>query len=463
MYSLGMGMISHYVLSMHLWRYVFSIALLVSVADLRAALPAMVDGQALPSLAPMLEQAQPAVVNIATKTAVGQQPQFSLFDDPFFRRFFDYPSRPQRRSQQSLGSGVIVDAQNGLILTNHHVIDGAAEVLVTLQDGREFPAKIVGQDPHADVAVISIEAAQLAEIPWGDSDLLRVGDFVAAIGNPFGLAHTVTSGIVSGLGRSGLGIERYENFIQTDASINPGNSGGALVNLRGQLIGINTAILGSGGNIGIGFAIPANMARDIMQQLVAHGRVRRGRIGVSAQDLTPELARALGLTRAHGVLINQVQIGSAAEHAGMLPGDVVISIGDTMVNDAAQLRNAIGLLPIGEPVAVKIIRDGRARVLEVMLQAQTPQAFPGGQLSRHLEGAALADAELDQGRGVVITEVEEGTRAWSAGLRTNDVIVSANRRTVASMSDLQTAIDSARAPLMLNLQRGRQALFVLLQ
>jgi len=270
-----------------------SILFLAVVRANAGGLPASVDGEPLPSLAPMLERTTAAVVNIATRGSVPVQSN-PLFDDPFFRHFFDLPQRSQRRQTQSLGSGVIVDAKAGLVVTNHHVIDNAREILVTLTDGRELDAEIIGQDPDADVAVISIDAEDLTELDWADSDKLRVGDFVVAIGNPFGLGQTVTSGIVSALGRSGLGIEEIEDFIQTDASINPGNSGGALVNLRGELVGINTAIVGpGGGNVGIGFAIPSNMARSLMQQLVEGGEVRRGKLGISLQELDEDLQQVV--------------------------------------------------------------------------------------------------------------------------------------------------------------------------
>ena len=268
-----------------------------------AALPLMVDSDGRPTLAPMLKQVTPAVVNISTKSLIKMQ-QNPLFNDPFFRRFFDVPEMPKERESQALGSGVIVDAKKGYILTNNHVIAKADEITVTLNDHRQFEAKVVGTDPDADLAVISIKAERLSELAMADSDTLEVGDFVVAIGNPFGLEQTVTSGIVSALGRSGLGIEGYENFIQTDASINPGNSGGALVDLDGKLVGVNTAIVGpSGGNVGIGFAIPSNMAQSIMNQLIEFGEVRRGQMGVMIQDVTPDLAKAFGIDRQSGAVI----------------------------------------------------------------------------------------------------------------------------------------------------------------
>ncbi|MGB5471941.1 MAG: trypsin-like peptidase domain-containing protein, partial [Gammaproteobacteria bacterium] len=304
------------------------------------------------SLAPMLETVLPAVVNIATRAAP-QMRRNPLLDDPFFQRFFDLPeARPREPQFQSRGSGVIVDARQGYVLTNHHVIADAEEITVTLRDGRSLTARVVGQDPEVDIALLRIEAGDLTALPIADSDALRVGDFVVAIGNPFGLGQTVTYGIVSALGRSGLGIEGFENFIQTDASINPGNSGGALVTTQGQLVGINTAILGpSGANIGIGFAIPSNMVQAIVRQLAEHGEVRRGELGVAIQDLTPELAAAFGLQINGGALLAQVVPGSAAEQAGLAAGDIVVAVNERPIRSGDALRNTIGLLPVGDTLA----------------------------------------------------------------------------------------------------------------
>ena len=328
-----------------------------------AALPYSVDGQELPSLAPMVEKTRPAVVNIATRGSVDIQ-KHPLLNDPLFRRFFkDFENLPQRKEVKSLGSGVIIDADAGHIVTNFHVIDGADEISVTLHDGQQLEATLVGSDPEADVAILKVKHDGLVSVPFADSSTLRVGDFAVAIGNPFGLGQTVTSGIVSALGRSGLGIEGYEDFIQTDASINPGNSGGALVNLRGELIGINTAILASGGtgNVGIGFAIPINMVREITNQLIEYGEVRRGMLGVIMQNLTPDLARAFGLDVHQGVVISQVVENSAASKAGLKVGDVLLSIGDEPIRSlrhfaelAAQLNGPVRLLVHGrdKPIIV---------------------------------------------------------------------------------------------------------------
>jgi serine protease Do/serine protease DegQ len=433
-----------------------------------AALPvADSQGQELPTLAPMLKKALPAVVNIATTGTVRIQSN-PLLDDPIFRRFFDIPEQPRERRTQSLGSGVIVDAKQGYILTNNHVIANASEITVTLSDGRVHTAKLIGTDPETDVAVIQIDAENLTALKKTDSDSLQVGDFAVAIGNPFGLGQTVTSGIVSALGRSGLGIEGYEDFIQTDASINPGNSGGALVNLNGELIGINTAIYSqSGGNIGIGFAIPINMAYGVMQQLVEHGEVRRGRLGAQAQDLTPDLAQAFNLKNGSGgAVITQVIPGSAAEKAGLQTGDVVIELNGKLIDDATDVRNVIGLLRIGDKVRIKVLRDGKtksmvATVGEMDVARQTGKAFHA-----KLQGAQFGDIEPGSrlyGRieGVVVLDVENGSPAWQAGLRKGDVITSANRNKIKSLAEFKAAIKDSRK-LLLNVQRGSAALFLYL-
>jgi serine protease DegQ len=316
--------------------------------------------EGLPTLAPMLTVATPAVVNIAVLSRVSVQDN-PLLRDPFFRRFFNIPDQPRELPPRvSAGSGVIVDAANGYVLTNHHVIANASEVYVTLKDRRRLKAKLVGSDPPTDIAVLKIEPDRLTALPFGDSDQLEVGDYVVAIGNPFGLGQTVTSGIVSALGRSGLNIEGYEDFIQTDASINPGNSGGALVNLRGELVGINSAIIApAGGNIGIGFAVPSNMARSVMQQIIATGSVRRGRLGIEMQAVTQELADSLGLSEIRGALIARVEPGSPADRSGLRAGDVIIAINGRDVENPSDLRARVGSTPIGERVDLTVVRGGR--------------------------------------------------------------------------------------------------------
>ncbi len=425
-------------------------------------------GHELPSLAPMLERVLPAVVNIATVGHVIIQDN-PLFEDPFFRRFFDIPSRPLRRRTQSLGSGVIVDARKGYVLTNHHVIAKADKIVVTLHDGRSFDAKLVGSDPETDVAVVQIPAEELTAIRFGDSGRLRVGDFVVAIGNPFGLGQTVTSGIVSALGRSGLGIEGYENFIQTDASINPGNSGGPLVDLQGRLVGINTAILTPArGNVGIGFAIPAAMAREVMEQLIEYGEVRRGRLGVYIQDLTPELAKAFGIEVTHGAVVAKVAKDSPAERAGLQPGDVIVAVDGRPVKNASELRTAIGLMRVGKRVHLKVVRDGRELTLTAVIEAPKQASLKGGALDERLEGATFGEIPEDSplhGRveGVMVTEVELGSPAWRAGLREKDVIVSVNRHPVPDLETFRREVRRARGSLLLNVRRGDGALFILLR
>jgi Do/DeqQ family serine protease len=440
--------------------------LLFSVGS-QAALP-IVDsqGQALPTLAPMLKEVNPAVVNIATYTTrtVRQNP---LLNDPFFRHFFNVPpnQRPQQqRRTQSAGSGVIIDANKGTVVTNHHVIDGADEIVVSLEDGRSYKAELLGSDPEVDIAVLKLqEFDNLIAVGVADSDQLQVGDFVIAIGNPFGLGQTVTSGMVSALGRTGLGIEGYENFIQTDASINPGNSGGALVNLRGELVGINTAILApSGGNVGIGFAIPANMAQVSIDQILKHGEVKRGQLGVIIQDLTPELAEAFELDKQQrGVVIAEVQEGSAAEKAGIEAGDVVISLNGKEVQSSAQLRNEIGLRRIGDDLKLTILRDGRTKIVKAKVGETQTELASDGNVHRFLEGATLS--EDDRVKGVIIKELEPGSTAARYGLRSGDVIVAANRQPTRTLEELKKAASRSKDQLVLRIRRGNAALYVVLR
>jgi Do/DeqQ family serine protease len=323
----------------------------------------------VPSLAPMLARVTPGVVNIAVRGRVLEKNP--LLQDPFFRRFFNLPqNQPEEHETQATGSGVIVDAAQGYVLTNGHVVEHATRIEVTTKDNRRFTAKLVGRDSETDIAVLQIPSNHLTAVPMGNSDALQVGDFVLAIGNPFGLGQTVTSGIVSALGRSGLGIEGYEDFIQTDASINPGNSGGPLVNLQGQCIGINTAILApGGGNIGIGFAVPINMARKVMDQIVHYGEVRRARIGVAIEDLTPDLAEAMHTKHTEGAVIARVDPGSPAERAGLQRGDLVTAVNRVPVHSGTQLRNMIGLAGVGNNIGLTIDRRGTPYSLTVKVEA----------------------------------------------------------------------------------------------
>ena len=434
----------------------------LAAAPLPAAMPPAVGDTPLPTLAPMIKKVSPAVVNVATRGTIRERgAQNPLLDDPFFRRFFDVPpdTGPRERPFQSAGSGVIFDARNGYIVTNAHVVENASEITVTLQDGRDLKAEIVGADTPSDVAVLKVKADGLAQIALGDSSRVEVGDFAVAIGNPFGLQHTVTSGIISGLSRSGINPDGYEDFIQTDASINPGNSGGALVNLRGELIGINTAILSrSGGNIGIGFAIPVNMAHSVMEQLIKYGTVKRGQLGVSMYTVTPDIAHSLGLPSAVGALVSQVVEGSPAERAGIRTGDVITSVNGQPVKSNSELRNTIGLLRVGDKVDIGLVRDGKpVRVTAVIADTTTELAGGPASIHKSFEGAALADAP-DAG-GTLVRSVEPGSAAAQAGLRPDDVIVGANRGRVSSLRELRERARGA-AVLVLEVRRGNTVLLI---
>ena len=354
----------------------------IPFATASAAIPVAVGGTRVPSLAPMIRKVSPAVVTIATRGLMpGNGPSDAAHDDPFFNHFFHgLPGQaPDEQPFEAAGSGVIVDARRGYILTNAHVVDDATSITVTLQDGRSLKAKVIGADPPSDIAVVKVDARGLTQIRLGDSARLAVGDFVVAIGNPFGLPHSVTSGIVSGLKRSGFSPDDYEDYIQTDASINPGNSGGALVDLRGDLVGVNTAILsGSGDNIGIGFAIPINTARRVMRQLIEYGAVNRGQLGLSVYAVTPAVARSLGLDKATGGLVAQVIPGSPAEKAGIRAGDVVTTIAGKRIASNTDLRDAIGLLRIGDAVTIDLLRDGRREQRRATLADALPRAPPSG-------------------------------------------------------------------------------------
>jgi serine protease Do/serine protease DegQ len=431
-------------------------ALCAFAATASAQLPGKPGETPVPSLAPMLKRVTPAVVNIATRGTVQQQNP--LLNDPFFRRFFDVPNTPQQREFQSAGSGVIVDAPRGYIITNAHVVENASEITVQLLDNRSLTAKVVGKDEGSDIAVLKVQAANLVQIPIADSDLTEVGDYVVAIGNPFGLGHTVTSGIVSALGRSGINPDGYEDFIQTDASINPGNSGGALVNMNGELVGINSAILSrSGGNIGIGFAIPANMMKIVMNQLVKNGSVKRGALGVNIQTLTPDIAQSMELGNVQGALVSQVVEGSAAEKAGVKAGDVITAVNGRPVKDAAALRNSIGLLSIGSKVDLSLLRDGKPRRVTAVV-SERDMAAEGKAEGSHpgLAGANLADA---QGGGVLVRSVADGSPAAQRGLRTNDVILGVGRTRVANLAEFQRQTQGVAA-FVLQVRRGNAMLVI---
>jgi len=414
------------------------------------------DAAPMPSLAPMVKRVSPAVVNIATRGTIKEEPgqRNPLLDDPFFRRFFDAPpdSKPRERQFQSAGSGVIVDAKNGYIITNHHVVENASEITITLLDNRSFSAKVIGTDEGADIAVLQAKQPNLIAMALGDSTRLEVGDYVVAIGNPFGLQHTVTAGIVSALGRTGINPDGYEDFIQTDASINPGNSGGALVNLRGELVGVNSAILSrSGGNIGIGFAIPVNMVKGVMDQLIKYGQVKRGVLGVNIYSLTPDIAKEFGLTETSGALVAGVAQGSAADRAGVKTGDIITSINGTLMKDAGELRNTIGMLRVGDKVEIGLLRDGKPRKVTALIAERNEiEAANAVDINKGLDGADLADAPDG---GVLVKAVQEGSPAAQNGLRANDLIVGVGRTPVANTKTFKEAAKNANV-LVLNVRRG---------
>ena len=433
--------------------------LLILSATTWAALPAMVNDEELPSLAPLVDKVSPAVVNIRvsqTLTTGGH------FGDEAFRRFFGLPDVPGggEREVASAGSGVIVDAENGYILTNHHVVDQADQIQISTIDGEVFDAEIVGSDAATDIAVIKVDASGLTDMPIGDSERVRVGDFVLAIGNPFGLGHTVTSGIVSALGRSGISRDGYEDFIQTDASINPGNSGGALVNLRGELVGINSAIISrTGGNVGIGFAVPTEIASSIMRQILDFGEVRRGLLGVSIADVNAEVAEALSSSVTSGALITRVEPGSAAEEAGLQVDDIIVGVNEKKIGGAAELRNTIGLMRSGDEVEIEYVRDNDTRKTSTELGQQRATASVGAEIHPGLVGAQFAEASTTRDGGVEVTAVEPGSPAAQRGLRAGDVITAINRRPVRSLNELNEIASSSRI-LFLLVQRGDRALML---
>ena len=443
------------------------LALCLSAAQ--ATLPNVTaDGKPFPTLAPMLKQVNPAVVNIATFSKREQQYN-PLLNDPFFRRFFDLPEEldpgrqvPEKR-QQSAGSGVIVGADDGIVMTNYHVVRDADEVYVSLIDGRNLKAEVVGTDPQLDIAILKIEAEELTEVKIADSSKLEVGDFVVAIGNPFGLGQTVTTGIVSALGRSGLGIEGYENFIQTDASINPGNSGGALVNLAGELVGINTAIIApAGGNVGIGFAIPANMAKASMAQILEYGEVRRGQIGVGIQDITPDLRDAFDLGKGQfGVLVTNVFEDTPAAEAGLKTGDIILEVDGERTSSTAQLRSRIGIKQIGDEVRLTILRDGKRIERDVKIGAASQRVAQAENLPELLAGLRI-DNNPD-GDGVLVVGLEPNSPAAYSGLRPGDVIVGTNKRRVSDIESFKAALKLSDTSVLLRVERNGGSLYIVIR
>lgn len=417
------------------------------------------------TIAPLLERTTPAVVNIAV-VSTREVPVSPLMRDPFFREFFQFPDRPRQRRQSSAGSGVIVDARAGHVLTNHHVVSDADEITVTLKDGRQFEAELIGSDNLTDIALLKIDADNLTELPLATDTEVKTGDYVIAIGNPFGLGQTVTSGIVSATGRTGLNNQRYEDFIQTDAPINPGNSGGALVNSKGELIGINTAIIApSGGNVGIGFAVPVDMAKGVMDQLIAHGEVRRGRIGVTIQTLTPDLAEALDLDVTEGAVVSEVVEGSPADEAGIKAGDVITALGDTSIQSASDLRNAVGLTEPGTEIDLAVIRNGRERSIKVTIG---DMPAPAEVSTPRLQGASFTELPpnvRDQINrdGVYVAAVEIGSPAWRVGLRQGDVIIEVNRKSVKTLAAFNERLADTDGAIALTVQRGTARIFLVLR
>ncbi|NII09669.1 DegQ family serine endoprotease [Oleiagrimonas sp. C23AA] len=430
----------------------------------QATIPAAVNGQAVPSLAPMLKGVTPAVVNIASKSHVRSRDPY--FSDPVLRQFFGGRQAPEQ-TEQSLGSGVIVNAQKGYVLTNNHVIAGADDITVTLKDGRAFKAKLVGTDPDTDIAVVQIPAQHLTALPLADSKKLQVGDFVVAVGDPFGLGQTVTSGIVSAKGRTGLG-HTYQNFIQTDASINPGNSGGALVNLKGELVGINSMIYSpSGASAGIGFAIPSDLAQEIMQQLLKYGKVRRGTLGLDTQALTPRMAKALNVSAGKGVVVTQVEQGSPAARAGVEPGDVITQLNGRPMDDPHDLRNAEGLLPVGSQATLTVLRNGHSHTLSTRIEPEHLATLQGQQLDPRLAGVNLRDlpkALRSQGvAGVEVHAIDARSDAAQQGLDQGDVILAVNQRRVTAVADLKRLFSRGHPrQLMLTILRDQQMYYLML-
>ncbi|MGB0894258.1 MAG: Do family serine endopeptidase [Parashewanella sp.] len=439
---------------------VLGAALTLTPALSQARIPQQVNGQEMPSLAPMLERVTPAVVSVAVS---GVQVSKQQVPDAF--RYFFGPNAPreqvQKRPFRGLGSGVIIDAKKGYIVTNNHVIDNADKITVGLTDGREVKAKLIGTDSEADIALLQIKADNLTAIKASDSDDLRVGDYTVAIGNPFGLGQTVTSGIVSALGRSGLGIEMLENFIQTDAAINSGNSGGALVNLRGELIGINTAIVApSGGNVGIGFAIPANMVHNLVAQIIEHGEVRRGVLGVTGQDLTSGIAKGFGLKSQHGGFVNEVMPDSAADKAGIKAGDIIVSVNDRKIKSFQELRAKISSLGAGAKITLGLIRDGDNKTVNVTLGEAKQVAESGaGELHPMLQGAALKDTN----NGVEVTDVAPNSLAAASGLQKGDVIIGINRSKIRNLNALRKILKDKPSGAALKIRRGDANLYLLLR
>ncbi|NYS30325.1 MULTISPECIES: serine endoprotease DegQ [unclassified Pantoea] len=439
---------------------------LAAAPDAMATLPAQIAGQPLPSLAPMLEKVLPAVVSVHVEgTDSGAQAQD--IPEPLKRFFGQMPGgNSQPQPFEGLGSGVIIDAAKGYVLTNNHVVNGADKINVQLGDGSEYEAKLIGHDEQTDIALIQIQGAKnLTQVKVADSDQLKVGDFAVAIGNPFGLGQTATSGIISALGRSGLNLEGLENFIQTDAAINRGNSGGALVNLNGELIGINTAILASsGGNIGIGFAIPSDMAMNLAQQLIKYGEVKRGQLGIKGTEMTADMAKAFNVDAQRGAFVSEVLPQSAAQKAGVKSGDIITSINDKPITSFAELRVKVGTTPPGEQVKLGLLREGKPLTVTVTLEQSSQTTASAQLMSPALQGATLSDGQTKTGdKGVKVDTLEKGTPAEQVGLQKDDVIIGVNRSRVQNIAELRKILEGKPPVLALNVVRGDETIYLLLR
>ena len=429
-----------------------------------AALPSQVPGQtAIPSLAPMLEKVLPAVVSVQVE---GTAVQSQRVPEELKKYFGDESPDQQAQPFEGLGSGVIIDAAKGYILTNNHVISQADKISVQLNDGREFDAKLIGGDDQSDIALLQVQnPSNLTQIAIADSDKLRVGDFAVAVGNPFGLGQTATSGIISALGRSGLNLEGLENFIQTDASINRGNSGGALLNLNGELIGINTAILApGGGSIGIGFAIPSNMAKTLAQQLIQFGEVKRGLLGIKGMEMSADIAKAFNINVQRGAFVSEVLPNSGSAKAGIKSGDVIVSLNDKPLSSFAELRSRIATTEPGAKVKLGLIRDGKPLNVEVTLDKSTSSSASAELIAPALQGATLSDGQLKDGtKGLSIDTVEKSSPAAQAGLHQDDVIIGVNRTRVQSIAELRKVLESKPTVIALQIMRGNESIYILLR
>ncbi|HEY1847327.1 MAG TPA: serine endoprotease DegP [Buttiauxella sp.] len=444
--------------------------------------------QPLPSLAPMLEKVMPSVVsiNVEGSTTVNTPrmgrnfQQFFGDNSPFCQDGSPFQSSPfcqggapggagdgapQQQKFAALGSGVIIEAAKGYVVTNNHVVDNATKIQVSLSDGRKFEAKVVGKDPRSDIALLQLQDPKnLTAIKMADSDALRVGDYTVAIGNPYGLGETVTSGIVSALGRSGLNIENYENFIQTDAAINRGNSGGALVNLNGELIGINTAILApDGGNIGIGFAIPSNMVKNLTAQMVQYGQVKRGELGIMGTELNSELAKAMKVDAQRGAFVSQVMANSSAAKAGVKAGDVVVSMNGKAISSFAALRAEVGSMPVGSKITLGLLRDGKPVSVNLELQQSSQTQVDSSTIFTGIEGAEMSNRSGKDEKGVVVNSVKGNTPAARIGLKKGDIIIGVNQQAVNNIAELRKILDTKPSVMALNIQRGDTSIYLLMQ